>query len=97
MDQAKETRSFRDQERVDNLRASIASLEAKYARLEADLASVTAQLKDDYNTTCVRYTQLLHEYNDIRDVGQGLMELIADARGVRQVEVVREFGFSEED
>jgi hypothetical protein len=34
---------------------------------------------------CVRYTQLLHEYNDIRDVGQGLMELIADARGVRQV------------
>ncbi|KOS41880.1 hypothetical protein ACN38_g7271 [Penicillium nordicum] len=97
MDSTKETKPYRDQQRIATLRSSIASLEAKHARLEADLASVTTQLKDNPNTTCERYTQLLHEYNDIKDVGQGLMGLLADARGVRQIEVEKEFGVSEED
>ncbi|CAI7571411.1 uncharacterized protein N7487_008982 [Penicillium crustosum] len=97
MDPTKETKSYRDQQRIDTLRASIASLEAKHAQLEANLASVTTQLIDNPNTTCERYTQLLHEYNDIKDVGQGLMGLIADVRGVRQIEVEKEFGVSEED
>ncbi|KGO46030.1 DNA repair protein, Swi5 [Penicillium expansum] len=62
------------------------------------LASLTtAYSSDDPNTTCKRYTQLLHEYNDIKDVGQGLMGLLADARGVRQIEVEKEFGVSGED
>jgi DNA repair protein Swi5/Sae3 len=39
----------------------------------------------------------LHEYNDIKDVGQGLMGIIAEARGVRQVDVEKEFGVAEED
>jgi len=39
----------------------------------------------------------LHEYNEIKDVGQGLMGIIADARGVRQVDVEREFGVGEKD
>ncbi|KAJ5214706.1 hypothetical protein N7449_001875 [Penicillium cf. viridicatum] len=97
MDPTKETKSCRDQQRIATLRASIASLEAKNAQLEASLTSVTNQLIDNPNTTCERYTQLLHEYNDIKDVGQGLMGLIADARGVRQIEVEKEFGVSEED
>ncbi|KAJ5968287.1 hypothetical protein N7501_004535 [Penicillium viridicatum] len=97
MDPIKETKSYRDQQRIATLRASIASLEAKHAQLEASLTSVTTQLIDNPNTTCERYTQLLHEYNDIKDVGQGLMGLIADARGVRQIEVEKEFGVSEED
>ena len=62
------------------------------------LASLTtAYSSDDPNTTCERYTQLLHEYNDIKDIGQGLMGLIADARGMRQVEVESEFGVPGED
>ncbi|CDM28160.1 hypothetical protein DTO006G1_2749 [Penicillium roqueforti] len=97
MDSAKEPKSYKDQQRIVALRASIASLEAKHAVLEADLTTMTTQLINDPNTTCERYTKLLHEYNDIKDVGQGLMGLIADARGVRQVEVEREFGVSEED
>jgi DNA repair protein Swi5/Sae3 len=40
---------------------------------------------------------LLHEYNEIKDAAQGLMGLIADARGVRQVEVEKEFGVKEGD
>ncbi|KAJ5810829.1 hypothetical protein N7447_010345 [Penicillium robsamsonii] len=97
MDSTKEPKSYRDQQRIAALRASIASLEAKHTRLETDLTAVNVQLIGNPDDTCKRYTQLLHEYNDIKDVGQGLMGLLAEARGVRQVEVEREFGVSEED
>ncbi|KAF2868394.1 hypothetical protein BDV95DRAFT_597258 [Massariosphaeria phaeospora] len=44
-----------------------------------------------------RHIKLLHEYNEIKDVGQGLMGMIADARGVRIVEVQDEFGIEAKD
>lgn len=44
-----------------------------------------------------RHIQLLHQYNEIKDVGQGLMGLIADAKGVRAVDVYKEFGVKEAD
>lgn len=44
-----------------------------------------------------RHIKLLHAYNEIRDVGQGLMGLIADARGVRLKEVMEEMGVGEKD
>ncbi|KAJ5193815.1 DNA repair protein Swi5 [Penicillium cf. griseofulvum] len=56
-----------------------------------------ADFSDNPDATCSRYVELLHEYNDIKDVGQGLMGIIAEARGVRQVEVEKEFGVAEED
>ncbi|KAJ5963258.1 DNA repair protein Swi5 [Penicillium vulpinum] len=56
----------------------------------------TTYSSDNPDTTCKRYTQLLHEYNDIKDVGQGLMGLLAEARGARQIEVEKEFGVSDE-
>ncbi|KAF2263860.1 hypothetical protein CC78DRAFT_580976 [Lojkania enalia] len=43
------------------------------------------------------HIKLLHEYNEIKDVGQGLMGLIADQRGVRIVEVQDEFGIGPKD
>jgi DNA repair protein Swi5/Sae3 len=54
-------------------------------------------LKDDPSKTVKRHIRLLHEYNEIKDIGQGLMGLIADARGVRQVEVQKEFGLGMKD
>ena len=39
----------------------------------------------------------LHEYNEIRDVGQGLMGIIAEQRGLRVVYIYREFGIGEGD
>ena len=39
----------------------------------------------------------LHRYNEIKDVGQGLMGLIADKRGVRVAEVMREYDMGEKD
>lgn len=43
------------------------------------------------------HIKLLHEYNELKDVGQGLMGLIADQRAVRIVEVQAEFGVDAED
>ncbi|KAF2026680.1 hypothetical protein EK21DRAFT_115631 [Setomelanomma holmii] len=43
------------------------------------------------------HIKLLHEYNELKDVGQGLMGLIADQRGVRIVAVQEEFGIDAKD
>ena len=40
---------------------------------------------------------LLHKYNEIKDIGQGLMGLIADKRDCRVVKVMDEFGVGEKD
>lgn len=40
---------------------------------------------------------LLHDYNEIKDIGQGLMGLIADKRGVRQKVVMEDFGMDDKD
>lgn len=53
--------------------------------------------RNDPSETVKRHIRLLHEYNEIKDIAQGLMGLIADARGVRHVDVQKEFGVHEED
>ncbi|KAL4819491.1 Swi5-domain-containing protein [Aspergillus spinulosporus] len=83
--------------KLASLRASITALESQSAQLEAQIAEIRAKLKNDPSETVKRHIQLLHEYNEIKDIGQGLMGLIADARGVRQVEVQKEFGLSLKD
>ncbi|KAJ5872249.1 DNA repair protein Swi5/Sae3 [Penicillium soppii] len=64
------------------------------SRGAADTARSRARI---YNFSIERHIRLLHEYNEIKDVGQGLMGIIADARGVRQVDVEKEFGVGEKD
>lgn len=49
------------------------------------------------NKMVKQHIKLLHEYNELKDVGQGLMGLIADQRGVRIVEVQEEFGVDAKD
>lgn len=43
------------------------------------------------------HIELLHRYNEIRDVGQGLIGMIADQRGMRIKDVMEEFGMGERD
>jgi hypothetical protein len=57
---------------------------------EADIMAVA-------NKIAKRHIKLLHEYNEIKDAGQGLMGLIADQRGVRIVEIQDEFGIGSND
>ncbi|KAL2825584.1 hypothetical protein BDW59DRAFT_70915 [Aspergillus cavernicola] len=83
--------------KLATLRTSITDLESQAAEIESQVAEIRAKLKDDPSDTVKRHIRLLHEYNEIKDVGQGLMGLIADARGVRQVDVQKEFGVGVRD
>ena len=49
------------------------------------------------NRVVKKHIRLLHEYNEIKDVAQGIMGLIADSRGVRIVDVQDEFGVDAND
>lgn len=80
---------------IKSLTTQISTLESQISSTTTSLSSTTSQLQDpsDGGTATVkRHIRLLHEYNEIKDVGQGLMGLIADARGVRHGEVQTEFG-----
>jgi hypothetical protein len=63
----------------------------------ADSEPTDTQVMAAANKLVKKHIKLLHEYNEIKDVGQGLMGLIADQRGVRIVEVQDEFGIGEKD
>ena len=53
------------------------------------LSGANAVIKD--------HIRLLHEYNEIKDIGQGLMGLVAEGRGVRIKAVMEDFGMGEKD
>ncbi|KAJ5443528.1 DNA repair protein SWI5, partial [Penicillium daleae] len=81
----------------DTLRTSITNLQTQQAQLEAEIAEIKTQLINDPSETVKRHIRLLHEYNEIKDIAQGLMGLIAEARGVRHVDVQQEYGVEEQD
>lgn len=49
------------------------------------------------NAVIKEHIALLHKYNEIKDIGQGLMGLIADQRDCRVMAVMEEFGVGEAD
>jgi hypothetical protein len=88
------------------LLASLAALPAvqvlieENAALDADTAGdepTENEIMTVANKMVKDHIKLLHEYNELKDVGQGLMGLIADQRGVRIVEVNEEFGIDVND
>ncbi|KAF1850928.1 uncharacterized protein K460DRAFT_361682 [Cucurbitaria berberidis CBS 394.84] len=90
------------------LLATLATLPALQVLIE-EIASSQAELSDDNveptevdimgaaNKIVKDHIKLLHEYNELKDVGQGLMGLLADQRGVRILEVQEEFGIDGKD
>lgn len=44
------------------------------------------------NAAIKEHISLLHGYNEIKDIGQGLLGLVADKRGVRVKDIMEEFG-----
>lgn len=60
-------------------------------------STVTSSDKAGPEAIVKRHIRLLHQYNEIKDIGQGLMGLIADGRGVRHVDVQSEFGVGGKD
>jgi hypothetical protein len=64
---------------------------------DGDGAPTDSDITAAANKIVKEHIKLLHEYNELKDVGQGLMGLIADQRGVRIVEVQEEFGIDAKD
>jgi hypothetical protein len=64
---------------------------------EGDDDLTAADIMTAANKIVKEHIKLLHEYNELKDVGQGLMGLIADQRGARIVEVQEEFGIDAQD
>jgi hypothetical protein len=56
-----------------------------------------AEVTSAANKIVKEHIKLLHEYNELKDVGQGMMGLIADQRGSRIAEVQEEFGIDAKD
>lgn len=93
------------------LEATLASLQAEKSSLisSAKLPSGLAMPGDwsheektksaltTANVVIKEHIALLHKYNEIKDIGQGLMGLIADKRGVRMAAVMEDFGMGEKD
>lgn len=49
------------------------------------------------NASIKEHIALLHKYNEIKDIAQGLMGMIAEGRGVRMKDVMDDFGVEEKD
>lgn len=58
---------------------------------------IPASRNPDAAATVKHHIKLLHDYNEIRDVGQSLMGLIADGRGERVGVIQEEFGIGTKD
>lgn len=64
---------------------------------QADDEPTESEIMTAANKIVKEHIKLLHEYNELKDVGQGLMGLIADQRGIRIIEVQDEFGINAKD
>lgn len=73
------------------------SFDADKGGLDDGNEPTEADIMQAANKLVKHHIKLLHEYNELKDVGQGLMGLIADQRGVRIVEVQEEFGIDAQD
>lgn len=51
----------------------------------------------DAAATVKAHIKLLHRYNEMRDIGQGLIGLVADQRNVAIREVYKEYGIGNKD
>ncbi|EME43146.1 hypothetical protein DOTSEDRAFT_132200 [Dothistroma septosporum NZE10] len=95
----------------NNLEAKLADLQSQRQALiaEAKLPSGLEMPEDwsdeqrskqamvDANATIKEHIALLHTYNEIKDIGMGLMGLLAEKRQARVATVMEEFGMGEKD
>ncbi|TEY57098.1 hypothetical protein BOTCAL_0222g00020 [Botryotinia calthae] len=78
--------------KLTSIQTRNANLRAEIAQKREKIQEITEGLEKPAKQTVKRHIKLLHDYNDIKDVGQGLLGMIADNRGVRVGELYEEFG-----
>ncbi|KZF22570.1 Swi5-domain-containing protein [Xylona heveae TC161] len=100
--EAQSNNGEKDDSRAAKLEEEISSLRATLEDVRRQQAEVLASLKPPHTPssaqdTIKQHISLLHQYNDMRDIGTGLLGLIAENRGVRVRDVFEEFGLAEDD
>ena len=81
---------------------TVTSSVAAHTRLHLpDRASRTSDSEavaifSDAQSTIKTHIRLLHDYNAVKDVAQGLMGILAERKGVRLVDVMAEFDAGDE-
>lgn len=83
--------------RIASITARNTALEVELASKRARLEEITRELKAPAQETVRRHIKLLHDYNDIRDVGQGLIGMIAEQRGVQIGSLYEDYGVGVKD
>ncbi|KAK6350605.1 hypothetical protein TWF718_003794 [Orbilia javanica] len=81
----------------DSLLDQISALESQLANLNSQVSSTTEKLENPPKATIQQHIKLLHDFNEVRDIGLHLIGMIADERGVGLKEVLGEFGVTEKD
>ena len=73
-------------------------MEDQIANTTQSLQEVGSKLRHKpASATVDTHIKLLHEYNEIRDLGQALMGIVAANRGVRVKDIYEELGVNEKD
>ncbi|KFY46261.1 hypothetical protein V495_02585 [Pseudogymnoascus sp. VKM F-4514 (FW-929)] len=90
----------RKEKQIEAIKARNQELAEQVKAMEAQLVEARGKLKNpDAAATVKAHIKRLHAYNEIRDIGQGLIGLIAEQRGVRIKECYEsgEFGVGAKD
>jgi hypothetical protein len=61
------------------------------------MASEEVEISNQAQVVIKKHIKLLHRYNEIRDVGMGLIGIVADSRGVRIRDCQEDFGVEDGD
>ncbi|CAD6499746.1 BgTH12-03854 [Blumeria graminis f. sp. triticale] len=83
--------------RIASITARNTALAAEVDRTRMILASRTQELRAPAADTVRMHIELLHAYNEIRDVGQGLIGMLAEQQGVRIGSLYENFGVGIKD
>ncbi|KAI5296723.1 hypothetical protein KEM55_005703 [Ascosphaera atra] len=85
------------QAKLEKTASELEAVETSIAEVQKQLSSISEEAAKDPSAVVNRHIRLLHEYNEVKDTAQGLLNMIAEARGMRYVDVQREYGVSEND
>ncbi|EEA24500.1 hypothetical protein TMatcc_007606 [Talaromyces marneffei ATCC 18224] len=97
-DSDKDPQAEQHNDKTTSLQSTITNLENQIVSLQTQIQEATSKLRSPTPSQTVRdHIRLLHDYNEIRDIGQGLLGLIAEKRGVRYKDVLEEFGVDADD
>ena len=88
------SKTARQEETEESLRADIARLKEQIKANEAEIEELSQEYSED---ELQQYIDHLHEYNEIKDVGQLLLGKLAEVRGTTVSELYREFDLSLDD